>query len=63
VDDSSRQPCAKAKRIDQIMFSGMQEVTGTVPITCEYSLSKRWHKEATAIFRDGRLVLWNPNAS
>ena len=37
----------------------MEQVTGTVPVACEYSLSYRWSKDAEAVWdEDGKLVPW-----
>ena len=47
----------EAKRIDEICCRSMEQVTGTVPIECEYALSYRWSKDAEAVWdEDGRLV-------
>jgi DNA polymerase I-like protein with 3'-5' exonuclease and polymerase domains len=53
---------AEAERIDDICCRSMEAVTGKVPIACEYSLSRRWYKQAEAVFEnDGQLVVWEPN--
>jgi acyl-CoA-binding protein len=50
---------AEAERIDGIMCSTMQELTGAVPIACEYALSSMWSKQAEAVFtEDGKLIPW-----
>jgi DNA adenine methylase len=51
---------AEASRIEQIMCESMELVTGSVPVACEYSLSTRWYKQATAVLEDGKLGLWEP---
>lgn len=54
-------PTEKASRVDRILCSSMEQLTGTVPISCEYALSGRWYKEAEAVFdADGKLKLWIP---
>ncbi len=51
----------EAKRIDDICCRSMEQVTGKIPISCEYSLSRRWYKEAEAVFDDeGQLLVWEP---
>ena len=47
---------AEARRIEEIMNDSMERVTGAVPVACEYALSRRWSKNAKAVFRDGKLV-------
>ena len=50
-----------AKQIDHICCQAMQQVTGTVPIECEYALAYWWSKEAAAVWDEqGRLVVWQP---
>lgn len=52
---------AQAARIDKILCNAMRELTGSVPIACEYALCDRWYKEAVAVFdEDGRLQRWQP---
>jgi DNA adenine methylase len=49
----------EATRIDEICCRSMEEVTGSVPIGCEYALSRRWSKDAAEVWdEDGRLVPW-----
>jgi hypothetical protein len=39
----------------------MEQLSGSVPIACEYALSNRWYKEAEAVFDDKKkLRLWKP---
>jgi hypothetical protein len=47
---------AEARRIAEIMNVAMEQVTGAVPVACDYALSRRWSKEAKAVFHDGKLV-------
>jgi hypothetical protein len=51
----------EAERVARIKCESMQEVTGNIPIACEYSLSRRWYKGAEAAFADGQLIPWEPN--
>jgi len=45
--------------IQKIVCSSMQELTGTIPINCEYSLSRVWSKEAKAIYdTEGNIQIW-----
>jgi hypothetical protein len=49
----------EARRVEEIMNRSMEEVTGNVPVACEYALSRRWSKKAKAVFDpDGRLIPW-----
>lgn len=51
----------QAKRINSILCETMQELTGSIPIACEFALSNRWFKAAEAVFDgSGKLQLWNP---
>ena len=53
---------SEARRIDDICCTSMEQITGNVPIACEYSLSHRWYKQAEAVFDDeGRLLVWEPS--
>ena len=53
---------SEAKRIDRICCRSMEQVTGTVPIECEYAISTCWSKQAEAVWTDrGQLVVWQPN--
>jgi len=46
--------------INKIVCSSMQELTGTIPIMCEYSLSRVWSKEAKSIYdKKGRIQIWS----
>jgi hypothetical protein len=51
----------EATRIDRILCEAMEELTGSVPISCEYALMDRWYKEAEAEFDAcGKLQRWIP---
>ncbi len=51
----------EARRIDRILCESMRQLTGSIPVACEYALSDRWYKQAEAVFDEqGRLCLWNP---
>jgi hypothetical protein len=41
---------------------GMEEVTGGIPVSCEYTLSTCWSKRAELIVRDGKVYPWSPQA-
>ncbi len=41
-----------------IMRESMQEMTGDVPVGCEYALSDRWSKSAELIVEDGKVRPW-----
>jgi hypothetical protein len=34
----------------------------TVPVGCEYTLSRRWSKDAKAIIKDAKVYAWEPPA-
>jgi hypothetical protein len=38
----------------------MEEVTGGIPVSCEYTLSTCWSKRAELIVRDGKVFPWSP---
>jgi hypothetical protein len=39
----------------------MEELTGSIPIACEFALSDRWYKQAEAVFNSsGEFQKWNP---
>jgi DNA polymerase I-like protein with 3'-5' exonuclease and polymerase domains len=50
-----------ASRIDRILCESMEQLTGSVPVACEYSLSNRWYKASEAVFdENGKLCVWSP---
>lgn len=52
---------AEAKMVERIVCESMQELNGTIPIGCSYSLSRFWSKEAAAVFDErGQLCVWEP---
>jgi len=49
----------KVQLINKIVCGTMQELTGTIPIRCEYSLSRVWSKEAKAVYdKKGNIQIW-----
>jgi DNA polymerase I-like protein with 3'-5' exonuclease and polymerase domains len=51
----------QARRIDRILCETMEELTGSVPVACEFALSDRWYKAAEAVFdAKGKLQRWKP---
>ncbi len=51
----------EANAIKTILCEAMQELTGDVPIACEFALTDRWYKQAEAVYDEaGRLGLWHP---
>lgn len=57
-------PTEQAQRINRILCESMEQLTGSVPIACEYALSDRWYKQAEAVFdSSGGLQKWNPERS
>ena len=54
-------PHGAAKRIDRILCETMEELTGSVPVACEFALADRWYKAAEAVFdAKGQLQRWKP---
>ena len=52
----------EAERVNGICCSSMQQVVGNIPVACEYSLTDRWYKQATAVRdADGKLRVWQPH--
>jgi DNA polymerase I-like protein with 3'-5' exonuclease and polymerase domains len=52
----------EAERVNGICCSSMQRVVGNIPVACEYSLTDRWYKQATAVRdADGKLRVWQPH--
>eukprot|EP01124_Arcella_intermedia_P029150 TRINITY_DN6087_c0_g1_i1.p1 TRINITY_DN6087_c0_g1~~TRINITY_DN6087_c0_g1_i1.p1 ORF type:complete len:608 (+),score=126.44 TRINITY_DN6087_c0_g1_i1:177-1826(+) len=49
------------KLINDITCSAMRQLTGSIPIQCEYSLSTVWSKEAKAIYKNGKIAVWRPS--
>ena len=49
---------SQAKVIDAILCDSMKELTGEIPVACEYALTSRWLKDAEAVFEKGKLQLW-----
>jgi hypothetical protein len=50
-------------RVDEavaIIRESMQEMTGSVPVSCEYALSICWSKRAELIVEDGKVWAWKP---
>jgi len=43
-----------------IMRESMQELTGDIPVSCEYALSDRWSKNAELIVEDNKVWCWTP---
>lgn len=49
----------KTKLIESIVCESMQQLTGSIPISCEYSLSEVWSKDAKAIYdENGKIQVW-----
>ena len=51
------------QRAKQIMIAEMQKVCPDVPISVAPALSALWYKDAKAVYRDGRMVCWEPKAA
>jgi DNA polymerase I-like protein with 3'-5' exonuclease and polymerase domains len=53
---------AKVRRVEEIMCRAMESVlVGNIPVACEAALSRRWHKKAKLIVRDGKVYPWEEN--
>jgi hypothetical protein len=51
----------RARRIMEVMCRSMEEVlVGDIPVECEAALSRRWHKKAKLVVKDGRVYPWEP---
>ncbi len=44
----------------RIMRESMEELTGDVPVNCEYALGECWSKNAKAIVDGERVLAWRP---
>ncbi|WP_197231531.1 DNA polymerase [Novipirellula artificiosorum] len=52
-----------ARTIDRILCESMEELTGDIPVACQYALTDRWHKDAEAVYdTQGRLLVWRPKS-
>ncbi|ELR14116.1 uncharacterized protein ACA1_322130 [Acanthamoeba castellanii str. Neff] len=50
---------AEAQMVERIVCEAMQELNGTIPISCSFALSRFWSKSAEAVYDDkGRLTVW-----
>ena len=49
-----------AEAVVKIMIEAMQEMTGEVPVKCEYTLSDRWSKNAELILEGDKVRPWRP---
>ena len=50
---------AEAQMVERIVCEAMQELNGTIPISCSFALSRFWSKSAAAVYDDkGRLTVW-----
>jgi DNA polymerase I-like protein with 3'-5' exonuclease and polymerase domains len=47
-------------KVIEIICMGMKEVTYSVPVGCEYTVSTCWSKRAELIVRDDRVYAWHP---
>src|SRR5262249_2720555 len=49
-------------RVQEIMCRQMEKVlVGDIPVSCEAALSRRWHKKAKLIVKDGKVYPWEPD--
>lgn len=50
----------EAKMVESIFVESMQELTGTIPISCSFALSRYWSKKAEAVYepQTNKLLLW-----
>jgi hypothetical protein len=49
-------------RVAEIMIKAMRELVPDVAVTADTALMKYWYKEAEPVYKDGRLVVWEPKA-
>jgi DNA polymerase I-like protein with 3'-5' exonuclease and polymerase domains len=52
---------ATCEKIKEIVCNAMAQVTNTVPIDAEYSVSTCWSKSAERIVKDDKVYAWTPN--
>lgn len=53
---------AAADRINQICCESMQQVTGSIPVKCEYAITSCWSKNAELVRdQDGNIEVWEPD--
>jgi hypothetical protein len=51
----------KVRRVTDILCAGMEAVlTGGIPVGCEFAVSRKWHKKAKPVVRDGKVFAWEP---
>lgn len=53
---------AMAAQVERIMVEEMRRVVPDLPVTCEYAMMGVWSKRAKAVFVDGKLAPWVPDA-
>jgi DNA polymerase I-like protein with 3'-5' exonuclease and polymerase domains len=54
---------ARVRRVEDIMRRQMEGVlVGGIPVGCESALSRRWHKKAKLVVREGKVYPWEPKA-
>jgi len=44
--------------INNIVCSSMQELAGSIPIKCDYTLSRVWSKNARCIYLENKIQIW-----
>jgi hypothetical protein len=54
---------ARVDKAVAIIRKSMQEMTASVPVSCEYALSTCWTKSAELIVKDGKVSAWKPGAA
>jgi hypothetical protein len=51
----------EVEMINRIVCSSMKELTGSIPIKCDYTLSRVWSKEAQAVYSSqNKIQIWEP---
>jgi hypothetical protein len=54
---------ARVRRVEEVMRRQMEGVlVGGIPAGCEAALSRRWHKKAKLVVREGRVYPWEPGS-
>jgi DNA polymerase I-like protein with 3'-5' exonuclease and polymerase domains len=53
----------EVEEVVALIRESMQEMTGNVPVSCEYSVSTCWSKSAKLIVKDGKVWAWKPGAA
>jgi len=52
---------SEVQMAERIVCEAMQELNGTIPISCSFALSRFWSKDAKSVYdAKGQISVWNP---